>query len=74
MCKTPIVEPKAVLKVLYGRGYKVTTLKGSHLNLVDGQNHKVTVPLHQKISPASFLSICAQAGMEKDELARLVAG
>ena len=74
MGKTPVVEPQKILRALQSHGFRLCTLKGSHANLVDGTNHHVTVPLHERVSPGTFLSISAQAGMEKDELARLVAG
>lgn len=74
MCKTPKVGWRLVYRVLRESGYRVRTIKGSHLNLVDGANHNVTIPMQDVIGPGSFLSISAQAGMEKDRLTELCLG
>jgi predicted RNA binding protein YcfA (HicA-like mRNA interferase family) len=71
MCRTSKVSWSLVYKVLEESGYRIKTTNGSHLNLVDGANHNVTIPMRDVISPGSLLSISAQAGMEKEKLADL---
>ena len=71
MCRTPKLSWRLVYKALERDGYRIRTIKGSHLDLGDGANHNVTIPMYDVISPGSFLSISAQAGMEKERLAEL---
>ena len=73
MTKMVRVEGRQILRVLQGRlGYRLGTLDGNHANLVDNARHRVTVPIQGIVSPGTFLSICRQAGLEKDDLIRLL--
>ena len=74
VCGVPKVSGKDTAKALQRHGYRLATFKGSHAKFVDQNGHEVVVPMHPVISPGSFLSMAAQAGMEKDEFAVLVLG
>ncbi|MBI3860253.1 MAG: type II toxin-antitoxin system HicA family toxin [Thaumarchaeota archaeon] len=66
------LKGKEICKALQRRlGYRVRATQGSHVQLVDEDNHQVTVPVHGEVSPRTLLSISFQAGMTKDDFLRL---
>ena len=74
MRKLPSFTPKAIVKILLGKGFELDRSKGSHhiyINRVSGE--RVIVPMHKKDLPkGTFYSILKQAGITRDELDELL--
>jgi len=71
MGKFPVDVPKRkVIKALAILGFRIVREK-EHISLVrenpDGSNTPMTIPNHPKIKGATLRTICAQAGISRDE-------
>ncbi len=73
MPKLRVLTPKELIKILQKLGFQLDHKTGSHFIFYDPKNNRrVTVPFRIKDLPkGTILSIIKQAGITKDELARL---
>jgi len=73
MPKLPALTPRKVIKILERKGFVLDRVKGSHhIYYHPDTKQRAIVPLHKKdLPPGTLLSILKQAGIERNELARL---
>jgi len=76
MPKLPILSGKELIKILSKIGYVHIRTSGSHaiLNKQDSVKGKITipVPLHPELAKGTLKSIMRQAGLELEDLLRLM--
>lgn len=68
MPKLPILSSREIVKFLAAHGFRFKSQVGSHMKLVDGKGHVVTVPTYSEIAPSVLLSILKQAGLTREDL------
>jgi predicted RNA binding protein YcfA (HicA-like mRNA interferase family) len=68
----PIVKTRRLLAILEKLGFQKVSQQGSHLKLRKGEGRGVIVPLHNEVPRGTLRSILKQAGIEKEEFARLL--
>ncbi len=74
MPKLPVLTPQKIIKVLERKGFVLDRTKGSHYIYYNNEMKKrVVVPVHKKELPkGTLLEILKQAGIDKEELSRLL--
>ena len=76
MPKLPVLKPKQVVAALVRAGFYVHHQRGSHARLLHRTRPelRVTVPIHNKDLPPSFLRhrILKQAALSEEEFLRLL--
>jgi predicted RNA binding protein YcfA (HicA-like mRNA interferase family) len=74
MPKLPVLTPREVIRILEKRGFVLDRTKGSHhIYLHPETKQRATVPMHRRDLPqGTLLSILKQAGIDRDELAKLL--
>ena len=74
--KVPALKPKQVVAALLRAGFYVHHQRGSHARLLDRTRTelRVTVPIHNKEIPPSFLKhrILKQAGLSEEQFLDLL--
>jgi predicted RNA binding protein YcfA (HicA-like mRNA interferase family) len=74
--KVPVLKPKQVVAALLRTGFYVHHQRGSHARLLhsDRPELRVTVPIHNKDLPPSFLKhrILKQAGLSEEQFLKLL--
>jgi len=71
MTKFPVDAPnRKVVKALEQLGFRLVR-KGKHISMLrenpDGTGTPLTIPAHHKIKASTLRTICAQAGVSRDE-------
>ncbi len=69
--KYPVIETRKLIAILYRKGFKDVSQKGSHKKLSDG-SHVVIVPMHEQIMRGTLKSILNQADIGLDEFLSLL--
>ena len=74
MPKLPRLTPRKIIKVLEKKGFVLDRVKGSHHIYIHPEtSRRAIVPLHNKDLPVGTqLSILKQAGIDRNELERLL--
>lgn len=76
MPKLPRVSGKDIIKILSKIGFTHERTRGSHsiLNKQDKERGKITVPvpLHKELAKGTLKSIMKQAGLDLEELLKLL--
>ncbi len=74
MPKLPTLTPRKVIKILKKKGFVLDRVKGSHHIYIHPETRRrAIVPLHRKDLPkGTLLSILQQAGINRDELTKLL--
>lgn len=74
MPKLPVLSPEKIIKILESKGFILHRSKGSHrIYLHPDSRRRVVVPFHKKDLPkGTMLSILKQAGIDRNELEKMV--
>ena len=71
----PAISGREMIRALRRAGFVVLRQKGSHVSLEKRTAHgywRTIVPLHREIRPGTLSDILNQAGLSKDDLAKLL--
>lgn len=71
----PALSGARLIKALKRAGFVALRQKGSHVALekrVGAKSWRTIVPLHRELRPGTLSDILNQAGLSKDDLARLL--
>lgn len=68
--KQPVVNAKALIKVVEKKGFRFARQSGSHAIYVNGDGIKVTIPIHGKkdIGKGLLRQIMKDAGLTNEDL------
>jgi predicted RNA binding protein YcfA (HicA-like mRNA interferase family) len=72
MPKLPVLSGRDVIKALSKIGYSFDHQTGSHVILINEQNKRITVPIHDEIGKGLLKAILKQAGISMDEFIKLL--
>lgn len=71
--RLPVVSGQQLIRVLERAGWEVSRQKGSHVRLLHPERRIfLTVPLHRELKRGTLAGILADAGMDAEELRRLL--
>lgn len=69
----PVVSGRRLVKVLEAEGWEVARQRGSHVRLhKDGRRIALVVPLHRELKKGTVAGILRDAGIQPDDLRRLL--
>ncbi len=72
MPRIPVLSGRDVIKALSKIGYSFDHQTGSHVILINEQNKRITVPMHDEIGKGLLKAILKQANISMDEFLKLL--
>lgn len=73
LSRLPVVSGARVTRALEQSGFRHVSTRGDHAKLRrDSDSRTVIVPLHKELKRGTLNSILSQAGMDSEELRRLL--
>ena len=75
MAKLPVVSGKTLVAALKKAGFEEVRQKGSHIALqkiTSDKTYRTIIPLHRELAKGTLRDIIKQAGLSKEELAKLL--
>jgi predicted RNA binding protein YcfA (HicA-like mRNA interferase family) len=71
--RLPVVSGAQLVRALEKAGWEVARQRGSHVRLRHPERRaQLTVPLHRELKRGTLRGILADAGIEREELRRLL--
>ncbi|WP_052295725.1 type II toxin-antitoxin system HicA family toxin [Thermoplasma acidophilum] len=72
MPRTPVLSGHDVIKALSKIGYRFDHQTGSHVILINEQNRRITVPMHDEIGKGLLRAILKQVGISMNDFLKLL--
>ena len=72
MPRIPVLSGRDVIKALSKIGYSFDHQTGSHVILINEQNKRITVPMHDEIGKGLLKAILKQVNISMDEFLKLL--
>ncbi|MEK7170334.1 MAG: type II toxin-antitoxin system HicA family toxin [Patescibacteria group bacterium] len=74
MPKLPVVKARGLIRILKKLGFSLSHVTGSHAQLKNVYNKRVTIPMHnnKEITPKTLKSILKDAELSIEEFVRLL--